>query len=211
MIRKEDYLKNPCGSLSIPYYKAKWINVPENMKIINSKNIESGKLSFDHHEYIEELYFRLIHKLSNLNEAKLPEGYNLADASADELYSHINSCYENVHISLTELNEFMRSEIYDNELIVALEDAETDKIVATGIAVIDREMNEGVLEWIQVSENYRRKGLGSFIVNYLLQKMAGKADFATVSGKLQNKNNPEKLYRKCGFEGDDVWRILRRK
>ncbi len=35
--------------------------------------------------------------------------------------------------------------------------------------------------------------------------------FATVSGKVTNKTKPEKLYRRCGFTGDDIWHILKSK
>ena len=84
-------------------------------------------------------------------------------------------------------------------------------IVATGIAELDPECNEGVLEWIQVSENYRRCGLGSYIVIELLWRMKDIAQFVTVSGQCNNPTNPESLYRKCGFTGNDVWHILRRK
>ena len=41
--------------------------------------------------------------------------------------------------------------------------------------------------------------------------MKGIADFATVSGKVDNETNPEALYRKCGFVGNDVWHILHKK
>lgn len=34
------------------------------------------------------------------------------------------------------------------------------------------------------------------------------ADFATVSGKVNNITNPERVYRKCGFEGNDIWHVL---
>ena len=38
--------------------------------------------------------------------------------------------------------------------------------------------------------------------------MQGIAEFATVSGKVNNPTNPESLYRKCGFTGNDIWHIL---
>ena len=34
MISLENYLQNPCSSSSIPYWKAKTISVPDNMKIV---------------------------------------------------------------------------------------------------------------------------------------------------------------------------------
>ena len=36
------------------------------------------------------------------------------------------------------------------------------------------------------------------------------ADFVTVSGNLDNPTNPLELYKKCGFEGDDVWYICQK-
>jgi len=39
--------------------------------------------------------------------------------------------------------------------------------------------------------------------------MKNLAKFATVSGQCENLTNPEALYRRCGFKGNDVWHILR--
>lgn len=55
---------------------------------------------------------------------------------------------------------------------------------------------------------YRGRGVGQSIVNELLRRMQGRADFATVSGKVNNLTRPERLYRRCGFTGDDMWHIL---
>jgi len=41
--------------------------------------------------------------------------------------------------------------------------------------------------------------------------MIGKANFVTVSGEVDNSTNPEALYRKCGFIGDDIWHIMTKK
>ena len=39
--------------------------------------------------------------------------------------------------------------------------------------------------------------------------MKEKADFVTVSGECDNPTNPETLYRKCGFNGNDIWYVFR--
>lgn len=44
----------------------------------------------------------------------------------------------------------------------------------------------------------------------LIKRMSKKAEFATVSGKVDNVTKPEMLYRKCGFVGDDIWHILKK-
>lgn len=43
---------------------------------------------------------------------------------------------------------------------LAVRDDYKERIVATGIVELDREIGEGVLKWIQVSKDYRRRGLG---------------------------------------------------
>ena len=58
---------------------------------------------------------------------------------------------------------------------------------------------------------WEEKGLAKYIVSELLWRLKGKAGFATVSGQCNNSTNPEKLYRKCGFTGNDVWHILRKR
>ena len=81
--------------------------------------------------------------------------------------------------------------VYDTALWLAVKDDQTGNIVATGIAELDREIGEGILEWIQVSQDYRRKGLGRYIVSEFLWRMKGKAGFATVSGQCNNRQYPE--------------------
>ena len=96
-----------------------------------------------------------------------------------------------------------------SDLWLAVKEDCKGRIVATGIAELDREIDEGVLEWIQVSKEYRRCGLGSYLVLELLWRTKKTARFVTVSGRCENTDNPETLYRKCGFCGNDVWHILR--
>lgn len=79
------------------------------------------------------------------------------------------------------------------------------------MADFDSEMQEGIIEWIQVLPEYRGKKIGQMLVNDLLLRMKPMARFATVSGQVNNLSSPEKLYRKCGFVGNDVWHILRKK
>ena len=74
----------------------------------------------------------------------------------------------------------------------------------------DSEIKEGILEWIQVSPEYRGVGLGKFIVNELLWRMKDKAEFVTVSGKADNPTNPRNLYIACGFSGEEIWHVMRK-
>ena len=203
----QEYIKDPCRISSLPYWKAKEITVPEGMLIIHEEQYQCDSLG----AYDEECYFRIKHNLKKLQKPKLPAGYSVVHATASEYAKHLNECYPLLFMTEEFISTYFSQTVYPEELRVAVRDAETKKIVASGIAAFDVEAHEGTLEWIQVTEAYRGKGLGQFIVNELLQRMKEKADFVTVSGEVDNKTRPERLYRRCGFTGTDVWHILRPK
>lgn len=205
LFAKKEYLQNPCRATSIPYWKAVRIAVPENMKILHEDDFCAEMLE----QYMDEPYFRLVHDL-RVEPAAVPVGCSLCQGTPEEFAAHIQECYGN-GTTAAEVRSFTEREVYCPELWIVLRDNRTRKIVATGIGELDREMGEGVLEWIQVSAEYRSHGLGSFLVRELLWRMKDKAKFATVSGQCNNPTNPEGLYRKCGFTGNDVWHILRKR
>lgn len=206
MITREQYLKDPCGSLSIPYWKAAEITLPDNVKILHHRQFSGEPLR----NFRDEPYFRLKHDLQSVPPADLQEGFFLDKASPEEFAAHIGGCYSGVGISAEELKSYTSRKVYCPELWIAVRDTQTGEIAASGIGELDRDLGEGCLEWIQVSDSFRRRGLGRFIVTELLRRMQGRAAFATVSGQCANETGPEVLYRKCGFAGNDVWHILRK-
>ena len=207
MLTKERYLADPCKAASIPYWKATSIAIPDGMKILHQDEYGNA----ENKRFADEPYFRLIHNLKGLAKPVLPQGYSLCTATLSEYAAHISSCYDGIGISEGELRSYTLRPVYDAALWLAVKDNHTGNIVATGMAELDREIGEGVLEWIQVSQGHRGKGLAKYIVSELLWRLKSKAGFATVSGQCNNSTNPEKLYRKCGFSGDDVWHILRKR
>lgn len=207
MISPEEYIQNPCAAFSIPYWKAKTVTVPDGMKILHQEAYDEDACR----HYIDEPYFRLRHDLQNLSAPVLPRGYSLCTAAPAAFASHINGCYAGIGISKEALQGYTDRPVYDADLWLTVQEDHTRAIVATGIAELDREVGEGVLEWIQVTQEHRGRGLGRYLVLELLRRMQGKADFATVSGQCNNAANPEKLYRECGFTGNDIWHILREK
>lgn len=206
---KHAYLKNPCGTCSIPYWKNKIIQMPENMKILHD-NAFDKKLFYD---YVDEKYFRLSHNLEQIESISLDDFY-VKTATKDEipvLVDVINQSYMDLSITYEQLLDDTKSKVYDEDLWIIAYEKETDKSIACGIAELDKELKEGILEWIQVLPEYRGKKVGQLIVNELLSRLKGKADFVTVSGKVDNATKPELLYRKCGFTGEDIWHILKKK
>lgn len=204
-VTKKQYLDNPCRAASIPYWKAVCISVPDNMLVLHDSEFYTELLK----RYMDEPYFRLQHRMHKVKPAVLPEGYSICEASVSDFVKHINNCYSDISITVAEMQNFLTREQYRPKLWLAVREDCHGKIVATGIAELDCEIGEGILEWIQVSKGYRRRGLGSYLVLELLWRMRKAVSFVTVSGKCKNPDNPEELYRKCGFEGNDVWHVLR--
>lgn len=206
-ITKRQYVSDPCGVSSLPYWKTVNLVVPENMLIRHDRDF-CGECLMD---YIDEPYFRLYHDLQMLRAASVPDGFRLCAAAPAEYAAHIDQCYAGASITEAEIKSYFQHRVYSAELWIAVQECNSGKIVATGIAELDEQVGEGILEWIQVSPAYRGLGLGTYVVTELLTRIAQKAQFATVSGQINNPSKPEKLYRKCGFQGKDIWHILKRK
>ncbi len=201
MIRKEDYFADPCGASSLPYWKTESIAVPDHIQIVKDASLLPLCEK-------DEPYFKLMHDLKTVKETRLPAGYMIAQLSAAEFAHHIRSCYTNESVTTEELLSYQTRSVYRPELWVAVKSASGGTVVASGIAELDSRIGEGVLEWIQVSPDHRRRGLGTFVVCELLKRMKGPASFATVSGRVNNESNPYALYTACGFANPVIWHVM---
>ena len=208
MLSLQSYLNNPCGTASVPYWKQNRIIVPENMKIVHARDISNDVF----HEYSDEPYFRLYHDLKNVGHT-IMENVDVISAkpSIDEFVQLINASYSDLSVTAEQIAGYQQTPVYCPDLWILLKEKGTGTILAGGIADYDKDVGELILEWIQVLPYYRRRGYGQLIVNNLLSKMQSVAKFATVSGKMNNPSNPEGLYRRCGFTGNDIWHILTKK
>ncbi len=205
----EEYKENPCGVLSIPYWKSKYIKIPENMCVVhNTKYIEKN-----YRDYHDEPYFRLYHDLVGIKTLAL-NGISIITAKHDDIpffVDVINQSYTDLYVTIEQIIGYTQTEVFCPELWIAAVDNTTSCIVGCGIADFDKELHEGIIEWIQVIPAYRGKKIGQLIVNELLKRMSIIAEFVTVSGKVNNPTKPEMLYRKCGFVGNDIWHVLTKK
>lgn len=204
---------NPCRLSSIPYWKSRTFKIPSNISVIHDEeyNIAQSILCED------TLYFRLKHNLKSIELVTLDKifEYRSVDTASindlEEIAGIINKSYIDIQVNLKQVISWTKSEVFDENLWIFIIDINTEKPVALGIAERDKNVGEGMLEWIQVLPEYRGRKLGQAIVTKLLANLSNHVDFVTVSGKVDNKTNPEKLYRRCGFEGRDTWHVMVRK
>ena len=204
---KQQYLRNPCGTLATAYWKEKAFAKPPGIKIMHEKN------GTTHAENKGTKYFRLIHRMAEYPKAIMPSGYTFQHVNlpseAALVADIINRCYEGYAQTSESVLKWMAYPVFLASLWVYVWDREKNAPAALGIADFDASINEGSLEWIQVLPAYRGKGLGKAIVLELLDRLHGMANFVTVSGEVDNASNPEALYRKCGFTGDDIWVVTK--
>ena len=198
MVLLKEYINNPCRSLSIPYWKQKSITVPDNIKIVHNDG------------YIDEPYFRLYHDLQTIQSTSIDDVEIVMGAveMIDVFVNIINRSYSDLSVTKEQMESYRNTPVYSPDLWVVLKEKKGD-YVGCGIADYDKIAGELILEWIQVIPSCRGRGYGQYIVNALLSR-ARQAKFATVSGKVNNTTHPEKMYRKCGFKGNDIWHILRK-
>ncbi len=156
-------------------------------------------------------YFRLLHK-GETPAYNCPPHYHYVDVvperEVDDVVELIRSCYRNIHIDESIVRSWMAHPTYDPSLWIWVREIETGKPVGLGIAELDRSVPEASLEWVQVLPKEKRKGLGKALVAELLRRVAGEVMFTTVSGQVNNPSRPERLYRRCGFTGNDVWWLM---
>ena len=198
-----DYAADPCRASSLPFWKAESVTVPPCLSILRDDEFSAlspqGK---------DEPYFKLIHHLKAIPSPALPEGFAIVPCDIPGFARHINSCYQEEGVSPEELAAYLSHPVYAPDLWLALAETDSGRIAATGIGEMDERIGEGVLEWIQVSPEYRRRGLGAFLVCELLRRMRGRARFITVSGRVNSESRPLALYRSCGFENPVIWHVV---
>ena len=158
-------------------------------------------------------YFRIIHRNRAIPSLKLPLGFCIVnvnvDTEADAVAELIGKCYDNLHPCSESVRSWTNHPVFDRDSWIWVIDEKRGIPVCLGIAEVDPTIPEASLEYIQVLPEYRGRGLGKCIVLELLTRLHGRVAFTTVSGEVENRGNPESLYRRCGFRGDDVWWLLR--
>jgi len=163
---------------------------------------------------IRKPYFRLIqnnadHQLT----PSLPESFRFADVKIQDEYQQVSTfisrCYPDMHPTPEIVLSWTQHPVFEQKLWVWVIDLASGIRAALGIAEYDHYISEGSLEWIQVLPEYRGQGLGKAVVLELLSRLNEQVAFTTVAGEKENATNPEALYRKCGFQGSNVWWLLK--
>ncbi len=203
---KEEYLASPTRASSLSYRKSRSLVLPEGIRVVPDRLFRAD----EYPGWEDEIYFRLIHRMENLDSPVIPPGFELRLLPPEAFRRHIALCY-GMKDAEAALSEISRPPLYDPAFWVALCPAGSGEPAASGIAVLDPGIREGSLEWIQVSPAFRRRGLGKAVVLILLGRFSGRASFVTVSGRENSVFRPSLLYESAGFREKALWHVLREK
>ncbi len=212
-VSAEDYLKNPCGTLPMPLWKASRFAVPDGMIILHGRGAEW----LEHEDELEKSYddspyFRLYHDLQNVRRLPAESGFSVrqidAETEADFVAEFISRCYDGLDLTANSVEAWTKLSAFRPRLWVAVHSAATGACACVVVGAADKETGEGSVEWLQTLPQFRGRGAAKIAVNELLRRMQTEASFCTVSGMVNNLTRPELVYRSCGFSGGDIWHIL---
>lgn len=122
----------------------------------------------------------------------------------------LNKCYSDMNLSIDMIQNWRKENVFRPELWRWAIDINTGEKIGLGIAQFDSSIGEGILDWIQVLPDRRGKGVGSFVIREIEKSFPQSVSFITVSGDFDNQNNPNRLYSKCGYNGNVIWNVYRK-
>ncbi len=108
MIDRDAYLKDPCGTCSIPFWKAVRLTPLGHIHIVHERG-------FCPEEWInaaDEPYFRLKHDLVGLKQPVVPVGFRVRPATLAEFSTHISQCYANLRLAVEEAERYQKHPVY---------------------------------------------------------------------------------------------------
>lgn len=202
------YLENPCGLLSIPWWKHIRMTLPPHITILHHREYAPEAASGCR----EQVYFRLSRDLRNIPQFSAA-GFRIEPFSPDDAAltaAIINTSYKDIQITESQVLAMQNSPAFCPGLWILAREDGSGKAAGCAMGEYDPESGEMSIEWVQVLPAFRRKGIGRALVSELLRRAPAEARFVTVSGQAENPENPEGLYRRCGFSGMDYWHILRK-
>ena len=128
MLTKEEYLADPCGRSSLPWWKAQTVQPPPGVEIRHARELPGRRPAGER----TVRYFRLIRPLEDPERPAPPAGFTVTALTPAEAAAHIAVCYADISASPAELEAWRAHRVYDEGLWIAVRDPD-GRIAASGI------------------------------------------------------------------------------
>lgn len=187
------------------------------------RKLDDTRFAIMHQDYLEpdvvagfvgrQAQYRLSHHGQVNKVTALPDGISWAaaePAQAEAIATFITRCDPAYQPDAQTIQSWAESPAYSPDFWRWLKDANGDP-VGLIIAEYDRTLPEAAIEGVYIRPDQRGRGLGRAMVTQVVQQAASAgAAFTTVTGTVEDRDNPGAFFRRCGFTGRDVWWYLSR-
>lgn len=194
VVSTEKYLASPCAALPLPYSVC-------GGKAVGARHL--GGPSGAPAAVPEGAFSRLLHPLGDMKRFESGE-YSvrqlfLEDDDDAALVSRLaEMCGEKPDIA-----SFVKQPYYNERLCVAVHSRKTGECVCAGLGGADGSLREAWTSLILIPEGLVGGEASKLLISELLRRMAPIAGFATANAPYGS--NLERLLRRCGFSGGDIW------
>lgn len=101
-MEKKEYIENPTGASALSFWKTCNFKTPAHIKVLNENKFNTSLLE----THIDEVYFKLVHYLEDIDKQFISDEFIFVEASTEDFVKHINSCYEEEGLTVSELESF---------------------------------------------------------------------------------------------------------
>ncbi len=204
-----------------------WRKEGRQPSLLIRRRLESVQLALIHQDFLDspivagfthtrQPFFRLLHDHARISAPSLPDGFRFEAVQIplerDRVLAMIAHADGDGKPATETVESWMQPPVYEADFWLWVKDTNIGMPVALVSGVLDRDIGEAVLTWVQVIPAYQGKGLAAALVSEMLQRSAQKAQFTTVSSvfDFRERENPGAFFRQFGFAGEDVWWLLSR-
>ena len=144
----------------------------------------------------------------------LPAAYEVIPFNPDQDLNKatlfINHAYPSLPALTTpeRLQEMMSLPGYFPDGWFFLKHTQAGEIAGLAICGLCKELREGFIDWIQISQVFRKRKLGRVMVHEAIRRLSPHSDFITSSGSLNAPFAIGDLYKNCGFNQTRHWTLL---